>query len=304
MLRCERPYVFRYDRDKHDEKTKKYDGIYLRCGKCISCVLQKGKDWRDRIVLEAKGIGYSNCTFCTLTFSDDALYKRGSRKLDKRDCQLFIKRLRILASRRGLASSVRYYICGEYGDKTFRPHYHAILFGLSPNDSTHELLRVAWNQGFVHIGAVTAKSAAYVAGYTCKSEISSLYIRKKSSAPEFHLQSLGLGKAFVIQVAKASEGLSDIIRVLVVDGKKIKTPSYIVRKARELIYSQDYILKLKEALFLNYMQAFDNFIGDYDRLSVLWRMEAYMAAVKGYIQNLKNRYQFYYLRRKNEKIQI
>lgn len=304
MLRCESPYVFWYDKDNHDEKSKKYDGIYLRCGKCISCILRRSKDWRDRLILEAKGIGYSRCTFFTLTFSETALQSRASRNLDKRDCQLFIKRLRILASRRGVATSLRYYICGEYGDKTFRPHYHGIIFGLSPDDITAQLFRDSWSFGFVHIGAVTERSAAYVAGYTCKSEISSLYIRKKGSVPEFHLQSLGLGKAFVAQVAKASEGLSDIIRVLVVDGKKIKTPAYIVRKARELIYSQDYILKLKEALFLNYMQSFDHFIGDYDRLSPLWRMEAYLAAVKGYIQNLKNRYQFYYLRRKNEKIQI
>ena len=46
--------------------------------------------------------------------------------------QLFMKRLRILLERMGfdVAYKLRYFIVSEYGspEKTFRPHYHGILW--------------------------------------------------------------------------------------------------------------------------------------------------------------------------------
>jgi len=48
--------------------------------------------------------------------------------LIKRDVQLFVKRLRKDQDARGLAK-IRYYLVGEYGDQTKRPHYHAAIFG-------------------------------------------------------------------------------------------------------------------------------------------------------------------------------
>ena len=50
--------------------------------------------------------------------------------LRKRDFQLFMKRLRKKYS----DDRIRFYACGEYGSETFRPHYHAILFGLHLDD--------------------------------------------------------------------------------------------------------------------------------------------------------------------------
>lgn len=49
------------------------------------------------------------------------------RKLDHRPFQLFMKRLRKKLHGR----TVRYLMCGEYGEHTHRPHYHVILFGFS-----------------------------------------------------------------------------------------------------------------------------------------------------------------------------
>lgn len=73
---------------------------------------------------------------------------------------------------------IRYFMCGEYGEKTKRPHYHAIIFGWDPKDKTswgktragHQLymskqLNKIWGKGNVIIGAVTFESTAYVARY-------------------------------------------------------------------------------------------------------------------------------------------
>lgn len=115
-----------------------------------------------------------NC-FITLTYSPEYLPPDGS--LRKKDFQLFIKNLR----KKIAPKKVRYYHCGEYGDNTNRPHYHAILFGINFNDwvylfdspsgspiYTSPTLEKIWKKGFVTIGTVTFESAAYIARYCMK----------------------------------------------------------------------------------------------------------------------------------------
>jgi len=75
---------------------------------------------------------------------------------------------------------IRFFHCGEYGDKSFRPHYHALLFNFDFGDKrlwkvsngqnvfTSENCAKLWGQGFVTLGAVTFQSAAYVARYVMK----------------------------------------------------------------------------------------------------------------------------------------
>ena len=62
-------------------------------------------------------------SFITLTFDDE--HMPADRSLNyRRDFQPFIKRMR---RRMG---QLRFFMCGEYGDDNFRPHYHACIFGM------------------------------------------------------------------------------------------------------------------------------------------------------------------------------
>ena len=75
---------------------------------------------------------------------------------------------------------IRFYQCGEYGENTDRPHYHACLFNHDFNDKIKysekagvplyisEELTKLWPLGFSTVGAVTFDSAAYVARYILK----------------------------------------------------------------------------------------------------------------------------------------
>lgn len=78
---------------------------------------------------------------------------------------------------------LRYYMCGEYGDKTQRAHYHMCLYGWDPKDKnfyafsgskikskiyTSETLGKLWGKGNAWIGEVTFESAAYTARYIMK----------------------------------------------------------------------------------------------------------------------------------------
>jgi hypothetical protein len=152
------------------------DGLPVKipCGRCIGCRLRRASDWATRIMHEAQLNGENNC-FITLTYGPEHLPFDGG--LVHRDFQLFFKRLRKKYSRK----KIKYYMCGEYGDKNNRPHYHAILFGhnfedwvyLGDTESGNPLytsptLESIWQKGFVQIGTVTRESAGYVARYCMK----------------------------------------------------------------------------------------------------------------------------------------
>lgn len=133
-------------------------GLYLPCGKCLACKLSKAREWSLRLAHELQD--WSDATFVTLTYSDQNLPLGGN--LVKKDLQLFFKRVRKDLQKN---QKIKYYAVGEYGDRYGRPHYHAILFGLSPNSP---LILDNWTAGLVHCGTVTEQSIFYTAGYIQK----------------------------------------------------------------------------------------------------------------------------------------
>lgn len=147
--------------------------IQLPCGQCIGCRLERSRQWAVRAMHEAS-LHDDNC-FLTLTYSDENLPDPPS--LDRKHVQLFLKRLRKKVSPR----KIRFLYCGEYGEKTRRPHYHLLLFGYDFPDKrrhgrsgsgdylyTSALLDALWGKGHALIGSVTFESAAYVARYSLK----------------------------------------------------------------------------------------------------------------------------------------
>jgi hypothetical protein len=144
----------------------------LPCGQCIGCRLERSRQWAQRMLHEKKLWGQSS--FITLTYDAEHIPPGGT--LDKRDFQLFMKRLR-----KSRDQPLRFYACGEYGETTNRPHYHAILFNcgfddlqLQTKNSRDEYLYTSpslarqWQLGNHLIGDVTFESAAYVARYCVK----------------------------------------------------------------------------------------------------------------------------------------
>ena len=167
-------------RSRADGKTIVFNPTYgwvdrpltIPCGQCVGCRLERSRQWAVRCVHEAS-LHEDNC-FITLTYNNESLPEDGS--LNKKHFQDFMKRLR----KKYKNKKIRYYHCGEYGDKNFRPHYHAIIFGLEFDDQklftvnngeklyTSEKLEKLWPFGFSTIGTVTFESAAYVARYVMK----------------------------------------------------------------------------------------------------------------------------------------
>lgn len=147
--------------------------IQVPCGKCFECLQQKSIEWSHRIADECKA--HSESCFITLTYDNEHLPVDGS--VNRRDVQLFLKRLR----KRVHPKKIRVFYCGEYGKKALRPHYHIIVFGWFPSDCVvwqrdehgEHLFRSptvekTWTFGFSSVGKVTLESAKYCAKYMQK----------------------------------------------------------------------------------------------------------------------------------------
>lgn len=178
------------------------------CGHCMGCRLDQSRVWADRMLLELQDNDYK-AIFVTLTYnnssiphawhvgynkfphSDDSVYldedegwiasaSGAPTTLSVRDTQLFFKRLRKFFP----DHKIRYFLAGEYGPKTKRPHYHAIIFGLTLSDfndlRVHDFNNLGqpryksatfqkiWSKGFCILAPVNWNTCSYVSRYTMK----------------------------------------------------------------------------------------------------------------------------------------
>lgn len=163
--------------------------IKVPCGKCDACMYTKSQEWRIRIKEELKS--FIPSFWVTLTYNDENL-----KMLNKRDVQLFFKKLRN-------SYNFRYYLVGEYGKKTLRPHYHMMLFNFdfkcdsegSKLMSIKNFLESVWNKGFVYVDNVAEHNINYVTLYFLKKNIMPKDCKKENYP--FTLRSKGLGLKYL-----------------------------------------------------------------------------------------------------------
>lgn len=208
----------------HPSVTKQ--GVPVPCGRCVACKIARVAEWSMRLEHELQY--HEHASFVTLTYDDQHIPAGNS--LVKRDLQLFFKRLR-----KEISVPIKYYACGEYGDKTARPHYHFILFGYDFPDKQSfgkywisEQLKSLWLDGFSTIATVTPESIRYVCGYLHKKMYGDDYVRKLygERVQPFNLMSKGLGLRYAQdQEASIRRNLSVKVR-----GKDLPIPRYYVRK--------------------------------------------------------------------------
>ena len=191
------------------------------CGKCPDCYKNRISEWSYRLMQEKKGSFTSY--FITLTYDTDHVHitRAGYMGLNKRDAQLFMKRLRKLNS-----LPLTYYLVGEYGDQSQRPHYHALLFNVDI-----KTVSKAWGLGQVHYGHVTEASTGYCLKYmhkTCKIPLH----RNDDRIPNFALMSKGIGKRYINKtlVEYHKTDVTNRCFCSLPDGKKIKMPRYYKEK--------------------------------------------------------------------------
>lgn len=213
--------------------------------------------------------------FVTLTYSDSALPwttsdGTGVPTLDPQAVQLFQKRL-LKSAKSMFGWKQRFFLVGEYGDRTWRPHYHAALFGFPRcrrGDTARSLtgrylwqdccevcrlVGAAWNSpeptGDVGIGTLDSARAKYLGGYVTKKMTKKEDPRLDGRFPEFSRQSrggavkgsVGIGAPVVAELAQSFSRYHDATTTDVVGhltgagGKKRPLGRYLRNKFREAV---------------------------------------------------------------------
>jgi hypothetical protein len=180
------------------------------CGHCRSCRLKKRAEWANRLQDEASVSELKTALFIMLSYKKEFLPNDYS--IHKEHLQKFFKRLR-----RGLdrqykkkklsPPKIKYFACGEYGGEKGRPHYHAIIVGLN---MTHaDLIYKSWGmcepQSFGCSLVKSKKGYAYVVGDASKKlgiNYNKRFREQNNKTPEFQLQSIGIGKKYIMSIAE------------------------------------------------------------------------------------------------------
>lgn len=202
------------------------------------------------IRIEHESRYWETASFLTLTYDDEHLrYSiKGISTLTRGqggDMTLFLKRLRKYLDK----IKVKYFQCAEYGENTFRPHHHVILYGFDFSHNRTVInerptlynsvdLDALWSLGTCYIGTVTWQSAQYVASYCVKKLIGDDALTTYGEAeiePPYMTSSLGLGKQWI------TDWMDDIYPRdrIIVKGKPIKPPRYYdqqLQKKRPDVY--------------------------------------------------------------------
>lgn len=176
-MACYHPSKVDVDRRLMGDKTRR-DSVTVPCGKCLGCRSDQAREWAIRLTHESQ-LHPESSWFITLTYNEQHLPgqwpddERTRGTLDPDEITLFLKRLR----KKSVLRKFSYFLCGEYGGQTDRPHYHFASFGIpfldrqqlgtrKDNHVYHsDLLEETWGMGATELTTLTWKSASYVAGY-------------------------------------------------------------------------------------------------------------------------------------------
>lgn len=197
---------------------------------------------------------YDDNCFLTLTYDDE--YLPDDWSVRPHIMQKFMKDLR-----KQHGKNIRFFLCGEYGDANYRPHYHLLLFNFDFKDKytweekhgnllyRSSSLERLWPFGFSTIGCLTMQSASYVARYILKKvtgEVADDYytwidprtgeIHQKN--PEFVNMSRGgrtgqggIGESWLKKYAYTDAWNHDFV---VLDGKRYPVPRFYQKKLEEM----------------------------------------------------------------------
>jgi hypothetical protein len=152
------------------------------------------------------------------------------------DCQKFFKRLRF-HSKDKYNEEIRFYGVSEYGPRTYRPHWHLLLFFNSDELAPviQQLVSESWSYGRTTCELSRGGSASYVASYVNSNVcLPSLYLQHKEIKAR-SLHSKGYGNNHVFPTQATIRDL-DTMSSILLNGESISVNG----KAKQIYPSRSY----------------------------------------------------------------
>lgn len=244
------------------------NGLIVPCGKCYYCRMQKRASWVFRMQQELKEL--PNAVFVTFTY-DDYYIKQLRNRFDRRHIgrlkkkygdfetatlepkhvtELLKRSQKLIKKNCGDDFLLRYYITGEYGDMTNRPHLHGIFYFPKNFSGDIELFfKQIWHYGNIDIQDVTPANINYIAKHQVKDCKGNAYQQKWS--PIFSRMSRyngGIGKDFLSNVNVKRFYLQNKYQnsYVILNGYKIPLPSFYRKKLFDKMSGDDFLRLLKQ----------------------------------------------------------
>lgn len=241
---CYRPIKIKNPSRHWNYDAPKY--IYVPCGQCADCQRNNHNEWFFRCMVEYRNTinKGGSVLFLTLTYNDENLptftLPSGTviKAFNKRHIHNFIKYFRILLKKHHLMhTDMKYLICSEYGERTQRPHYHALIYlpYHIPHDILHDVLARSWHYGFVMTSKLgweitSASGIRYASKYVCKDfgffnipalqdylNTADSFVKRKELLKPYkdylpkHWQSVHFGESFIDDVINKQEDVAQFL---------------------------------------------------------------------------------------------
>lgn len=205
------------------------DYFLVPCGHCVECLAQDSKDWTLRMMLEYEVS--DTAWFITLTFDEENCPEGVTKDDTRRFMNSVRKKYKRMCDQIGIvAQPLKYFLVGEYGRESNRPHYHVMLFNFPCRDwrAFQQFCEEVWHRGFVKVEPCTFETSGYVAKYLTKVDP-----RSHVSAP-FRTMSLkpAIGYRYFELHPEVLEYLESQDKNVMTlrNGKKFRVPRSIRRK--------------------------------------------------------------------------
>lgn len=175
------------------------------CGKCVACRTTRCTEWLVRNLFEFKTHPPGQSAFLTGTIAPEHYERIHNSEQLAPEVQKFLKRFRRKLDRDFAAlglvpPALRFMSSIEYGERTWRVHFHILLYGFDcwretwipvrASKSGEQMfsqsdLSALWPLGEITVQPMTARTIGYVTGYALKKQGGSRF----SDWPELYLPS-------------------------------------------------------------------------------------------------------------------
>jgi hypothetical protein len=220
----------------------------LACGRCNDCIAAKINTWSGRAVAEKTTSAFTYAL--TLTYANNTQEQRdGATVFRYKDVKNLMKIIRFNGDKRWPEFKLSYIVCGEFGAKKGRVHWHALFF------ASHDILSIGnflsfvtkqeiterqkkitidpvkapirinwghWPWGFVMFQEPDAGGVNYVLKYAFKDQFN--IVKSKGTARELTAENYSAGFFRMSKKPPIGERwVNDLLRRLAVSGSVLPT---------------------------------------------------------------------------------